>query len=219
MEEILNTSASCQYILFSYPVYFLIAYLVGSIPFGLLLTKLFRTGDIRKIGSGNIGATNVLRTGNKALALATLILDAAKVAVLFVVFKFLGQCDASIPQYILLLMGLFGILGHCYPAWLKFKGGKGVATTLGVLLAAVPWAGLVACVTWGIVAGFFRISSLAALVAIAVVPIATLLIYGPMPAVVTILIALLVFWRHKENIQRLLKGEEPKIGQKKEEQK
>ena len=182
----------------------LLAYLVGSIPFGLILTKLFSKQDIRGIGSGNIGATNVLRTGNKLLAAATLILDGLKGALAILVLPLFLDFGAA-P----IAIGLFAILGHCFPVWLKFKGGKGVATTLGVLLAAVPWAGVVACVTWGIVAGLFRISSLSALVAVAVAPLATFLIYGAAPAVVTILIALLVFWRHKENIQRLLKGEEP----------
>lgn len=218
-------------------VYLFFGYFYGSIPFGFILGKLFGIDDIRKVGSGNIGATNALRTGKKTYAFLTLLLDGAKGGFLIYLIFYLNMTElifvetmntgfpstgygGSPLDYIrALIFGLGAIIGHCFPVWLKFKGGKGVATTLGVLLAAVPWAGVVACVTWGIVAGFFRISSLSALVAVGIVPIATFLIYGAAPAVVTILIALLVFWRHKENIQRLLKGEEPKIGQKKEEQK
>ncbi|MCB1651299.1 MAG: glycerol-3-phosphate 1-O-acyltransferase PlsY [Alphaproteobacteria bacterium] len=201
-------------------LYTIAAYLIGSIPFGLLLSKIFGYGDIRKIGSGNIGATNVLRTGNKKLAFITLLLDASKAAV-FLLFLQMESTPHSSGAYdptihvILLLLGFVAILGHCYPVWLKFKGGKGVATALGVLLAAVPMAGLVAVTTWGIVAGFFRYSSLAALSALAITPLATFLIYGGAPALITLLIAALVFWRHKDNIKRLMKGEEPKIRQKK----
>lgn len=195
-----------------------IGYIFGSFPFGFALAALFGYGDIRKIGSGNIGATNVLRTGNKLLAALTLILDSSKGAIAIILWTGILAADfdfsASDKVISSLTIGVGAIIGHCFPVWLKFKGGKGVATTLGVLLAAVPWAGVVACVTWGVVAGFFRISSLSALVAVGVVPIATFLIYGAVPAIVTILIALLVFWRHKENIHRLLKGEEPKIGAK-----
>ncbi len=182
----------------------LIAYLIGSIPFGLLLTKIFVKKDLREIGSGNIGATNVLRTGHKGLALATLLLDAAKgVAAILL----LGGN---------LYVGLAAIIGHCFPVWLKFKGGKGVATTFGVLVIALPWVAFVAASTWGMMLGFFRISSLAALSAAAIVPLAALLLYGAVPALITLLIAALVIWRHKENIQRLLAGTEPKIGDKKE---
>ncbi|MCB1562617.1 MAG: glycerol-3-phosphate 1-O-acyltransferase PlsY [Alphaproteobacteria bacterium] len=200
-------------------VLFIVGYLVGSVPFGLILARLFGYGDIRKIGSGNIGATNVLRTGNKALAAATLILDAGKGAIPIFLLAFFVIQDTPDPavsedfyNVMALSFGFGAILGHCFPVWLKFKGGKGVATTLGVLLVATPWAGFVAVCTWGIVAGFFRISSLAALCAVAIAPLAAFLIYGPMPGIITILIALLVFWRHKGNIDRLLKGEEPKIG-------
>lgn len=186
---------------------FVLAYLIGSIPFGLILTKIFMQKDIRSIGSGNIGATNVLRTGNKLLAFFTLLLDAIKGVVAILLLSIMLPFGAA-P----IAIGLFAILGHCFPVWLKFKGGKGVASALGVFLVAVPFSGLVACAVWGIVAGFFRISSLAALAAMAIVPLATFLIYGASPAVVTIVIALLIFWRHKDNIQRLVKGEEPKIG-------
>ena len=199
-------------------ILFVIGYLVGSIPFGLILAKLAGYGDIRKIGSGNIGATNVLRTGNKTLALFTLLLDSAK-AGLFVflltsslVLDFDYFFHAPIKHAAALTIGLGGIIGHCYPVWLKFKGGKGVATMFGVLLAATPWTGFIAAVTWGIVAGFTRYSSLSALCAVAIAPIVTLIYYGVMPAVITVLITALVFWRHKENIQRLRDGSESKIG-------
>lgn len=184
----------------------IISYLIGSIPFGLILSRLSGFGDIREIGSGNIGATNVLRTGNKGLAFATLMLDGMKGAFAIAMLSMLAPA---------LLVGLFAILGHCFPVWLKFKGGKGVATTFGVLLVATPWAGLIAAVTWGIVAGFTRISSLSALSAAAIAPAVTLIYYGLTPAAITLLITVLVFWRHKENIQRLMKGEESKIGSKK----
>lgn len=201
------------------------SYIIGSIPFGLLITKAFGHGDIRKIGSGNIGTTNVLRTGNKKLAALTLFFDATKGAFPFFLLLFL------LPVYILpenciaemasreyrfiteaLLCGLFAILGHCFPIWLKFKGGKGVATALGALLAAVPYAGLAACATWLITAKITKISSLSALVAVAVAPVVTLILYGTAPAMICALITLLVWIRHKDNIKRLLKGEEPKIG-------
>lgn len=188
---------------------FLAAYIIGSIPFGFMLTKLFSKQDIREIGSGNIGATNVLRTGNKLLALLTLLFDASKGA-LAIFFLPLVLPYGATP----IAIGLLAIIGHCFPIWLKFKGGKGVATTLGVLLAAVPFAGLAACGVWLAAAFAFKISSLAALIAIGSAPIVVFFIYGGAPAVVCALIAALVFWRHKENIQRLLKGTEPKIGAK-----
>jgi len=217
MLELCSTdNAWCYLFLVSLWPYILSAYLMGSIPFGLLLSKLFGKGDIREIGSGNIGATNVLRTGSKGLALATLLLDFAKSIVPIIVFYQINKIDT--PHDIAVLIGLFAILGHCFPIWLKFKGGKGVATTFGVLFAAVPWAGFLAAVTWGIVAGFSRYSSLAALSAVALTPLFTFIYYGPAPAIITVLIGLLVFWRHKENIQRLMAGTESKIGSKKKDQ-
>ncbi|MCB1721700.1 MAG: glycerol-3-phosphate 1-O-acyltransferase PlsY [Alphaproteobacteria bacterium] len=199
-------------------IFFLIAlnpivlgYFIGSIPFGLLLTRLSGLGDIRNIGSGNIGATNVLRTGNKFLALLTLLLDAGKGAALIAAIYFY-QGTASFATLPVMLSGCGAILGHCFPVWLKFKGGKGVATTFGVLFAAVPWTGFIAAVTWGIVAGFSRYSSLSALSAVAIAPLVTFIYYGPMPAGITVLIAALVIWRHKDNIKRLMAGTEPKIG-------
>ena len=194
-------------------------YLIGSIPFGLILTKLFLKKDVREIGSGNIGATNVLRTGNKTLAAITLLLDLLKGVLAVYVYLgtgeyFFGENFDPFP----ISAGLFAILGHCFPIWLKFKGGKGVATTFGVLFVAVPWAGFLAAVTWGIVAGFARYSSLAALSAIAMTPLFSFIYYGIGPTIFTAMIALLVFWRHKENIQRLMAGTESKIGSKKKDQ-
>ncbi len=198
-------------------------YLIGSIPFGLILTKLFTKQDIREIGSGNIGATNVLRTGNKKLAIATLVLDILKGAIpiyILVTFTLEANSGGPLPDNYPLIIGLFSglliIMGHCFPIWLKFKGGKGVATSLGVLLAAVPYAGLAALVAWIISALIFRISSLAALIAALVAPIAAFFIYGLEIAAWTALITLLIFIRHEDNIKRIIAGTEPKIGNKKE---
>lgn len=202
-----------------FPLY-IIAYLIGSIPFGFLLVKIRGLGDIRNLGSGNIGATNVLRTGNKSLAFMTLIFDGGKGAFAIWLFRPLSEGNSLSLSYfplLAILVGLFAILGHCFPVWLKFKGGKGVATAFGVLIAAVPWVAFVAACTWGIVAGFFRISSLAALCATAIAPIAALILYGPMPAGIVLLISALIIWRHHANIKRLMAGEEPKIGGKKKE--
>lgn len=191
----------------------IIPYLIGSIPFGLILTKLFAKQDIRDIGSGNIGATNVLRSGSKVLAFFTLLLDVLKAP--FALLANNGFRGSYYDEpFFGLLAGIFVIIGHCFPVWLKFKGGKGVATALGVLLAAVPVAGLAACGVWLASAFLFKISSLAALIAIGSAPIVTFFIYGGPPAGVCLLIALLVFWRHKENILRLKAGTEPKIGAK-----
>lgn len=209
--------------------FYLIPYLIGSIPFGLIIPKLLGYGDIRKIGSGNVGATNVLRTGNKPMALAVLLLDAAKGA--FLIIYLMGLHNFTIPNFsapdplfapnlghfLSLLIGLFAVFGHCFPIWLKFKGGKGVATALGVLLAAVPIVGFAACATWLIAAKITKISSLSALIAFAIAPIVTLLIYGSSPAAICFLISALVWVRHKANISRILKGEEPKIGANKKE--
>jgi glycerol-3-phosphate acyltransferase PlsY len=185
-------------------------YLLGSIPFGLLLTRAAGLGDIRNIGSGNIGATNVLRTGNKKLALATLLLDGAKgaVAVLLARWFFL---DPSLP----VIAGGAAFLGHIFPVWLKFKGGKGVATALGTWLALAWPIGLLACLTWLIIAVVFRYSSLSALVAVALAPVYAIWLGTPAMIGFGIGVAILCWIRHHENIRRLLKGEEPKIGKKK----
>lgn len=192
----------------------LFGYLVGSIPFGLILTKMAGYGDIRKIGSGNIGATNVLRTGNKKLALLTVLLDASKAGVAALVAKaVVGDAYAVTAS---LTAGAFGVLGHNFPVWLRFKGGKGVASTFGFILATCWPVALMALAVWLIMAFAFKYSSLSALTAAAMVPVfafffAPSLEYG---ATYTV-IALLVIARHHANIKRLLKGEESKIKLKK----
>lgn len=186
-----------------------LGYLLGSIPFGLVITKLAGLGDIRDIGSGNIGATNVLRTGRKDLALATVILDSGKGAAAVLIASHWGlQAEMG--------AALGSVLGHLFPVWLKFKGGKGVATTLGVLLAFVPLAGFASCLTWAITAAVTRISSLSALMAMLVAPVATAFIYTPKWSYLIGTIAILVWYKHKENIKRILNGTEPKIGKKKQ---
>jgi glycerol-3-phosphate acyltransferase PlsY len=192
-------------------------YLLGSVPFGLVLTRLAGLGDIRNIGSGNIGATNVLRTGRKGLAAATLILDGGKGAVAVLVAGMWGQEMA-------LAAGYGAILGHLFPVWLRFKGGKGVATKLGILLA-ISWPiGIAACLTWLLVAAVFRYSSLSALVAAALAPIYAWLLpllWGstgdPQLVWFSALLAALIWFQHRANIRRLLSGEEPKIGKRKAE--
>ena len=181
-------------------------YVLGSIPFGLVLTRLAGLGDIRKVGSGNIGATNVLRTGNKALALATLLLDGGKGAIAYFIFAWAVGPDAA------LLAGVAAVVGHNFPVWLGFKGGKGVATTLGLLLAAAWPVGVGACLTWLAVAVLFRFSSLAALVALGIAPLYAFYMGNDRLAWAALLLAVLSFVRHHANIRRLLKGEEPRIG-------
>jgi glycerol-3-phosphate acyltransferase PlsY len=180
------------------------AYLLGSIPFGLVLTRLSGTGDLRKIGSGNIGATNVLRTGRKGLAAATLILDGGKGAVAVLIAGRFGEDPA-------LLAAGFAVLGHLFPVWLRFNGGKGVATTLGVLLALVPAVGIIACLVWIATALLFRYSSLAALVAIGTAPAVAWILADRETAMVALYLAVMVFLRHHENIGRLIRGQETRI--------
>jgi|MDSW01.2.fsa_nt_gb acyl phosphate:glycerol-3-phosphate acyltransferase len=197
----------------------LIGYLFGSIPFGLILTKLAGLGDIRAIGSGNIGATNVLRTGNKLLAFLTLLLDGGKgaAAILlgtYIITHFYQDIDFYQVVWIPLLLGFSAIIGHCYPVWLKFKGGKGVATALGTLLMLNFTVGALACLTWLLVAVISRYSSLSALVAIALTPLTSYFFDSIEMVLVCVVIAALVFYKHRANIQRLSKGEEPKIGKK-----
>jgi len=186
----------------------LLGYLLGSIPFGLLLTKVAGLGDIRSIGSGNIGATNVLRTGRKDLALATLLLDGGKGAVAVLLARLVSE-DLTV------IAGGAAILGHLFPVWLKFKGGKGVATTLGTLIAVNWMVGLGACIVWLVMAVLFRYSSLSALTAVASAPFIALWVGTHPQAWLAAFAAVLVWIRHHENIRRLLKGEEPKIGKKK----
>lgn len=187
-------------------------YLLGSIPFGLLLTRMAGLGDIREIGSGNIGATNVLRTGRRDIALATLLLDAGKAAAALAIARYLRGDEAGF------VAGGAAFLGHCYPIWLKFKGGKGVATFFGVLFAGIWPVGLIAGATWLITAFASRFSSLGALAASAVAPIAAFFLNQGWWAVGFCAgLAVLIYWRHRANIARLLRGEEPKIGQKKKE--
>ena len=180
-------------------------YLIGSIPFGLLLTKAAGLGDIRQVGSGNIGATNVLRTGRKGLAAATLILDGLKGAVAVLLARqFLGDQDV--------VVGTAAVLGHLFPVWLGFRGGKGVATGLGVLLAAAWPVGLACCALWLVAAKLLKMSSAAALAAFAAAPLFALVLSSADHALMALLIAILVFWRHEANIRRLLAGTEPRIG-------
>ena len=193
-------------------------YLLGSIPFGVILTRLATGEDVRSIGSGNIGATNVLRTGRKDLALATLILDAGKGAVAFLIAQALFPGVPAIAA----VAGGAAFLGHLFPVWLGFKGGKGVATFFGLLLAAAWPLGLMAGATWLLVAVLFRMSSLAALIAAVAAPLLALLplplmglpASGPVLAL-SVATAGLIWLRHHENIARILKGTEPRIGAKK----
>jgi glycerol-3-phosphate acyltransferase PlsY len=185
-----------------------LGYLLGSVPFGVVITRAFGLGDLRKIGSGNIGATNVLRTGNRAAAAATLILDGAKGAVAVLIARTLHAEDAA------QLAGLSAFLGHLFPVWLGFRGGKGVATFLGTLLALAWPVGLAACATWLATALVARISSLSALVAAALAALwAWLLGHGELVALILVLAALVIV-RHHANIARIMAGTEPRIGRK-----
>lgn len=184
-------------------------YLLGSIPFGLVLTRMAGLGDVRSIGSGNIGATNVLRTGRKDLAIATLVLDAGKAGFACLIFTFTISTPAG------LVAGGAAFLGHCFPVWLNFKGGKGVATFLGTLLAAAWPVGLLACATWLGIALVSRMSSLSALVAAAAAPLLALAFGRSDVALLAVFLAALLFWRHSENIARIARGTEPRIGAKK----
>lgn len=210
-------------------------YLLGSIPFGLVIVKMAGMGDIRNVGSGNIGATNVLRTGRKDLAAATLVLDAGKAGLAFFLWFLLSgkhpYSDPAVTDTMLrvtaelgnpsafvlgLVSGAFAFIGHCYPVWLKFTGGKGVATFIGLMLASMWQVGLAFAATWLLIAAIFRMSSLAGLIGATVAPIYVWLFgYGPMAIITFALLAALMYWRHRSNIGRIVAGKEPKIGEKK----
>lgn len=187
----------------------LIGYILGSIPFGVILTRLTGAGDLRQIGSGNIGATNVLRTGRKGLAAATLLLDMLKGAGAVCLVGYLFGDDLK------LLAGLGAFVGHCWPVWLKFKGGKGVATLMGIVTALSWQVGLIYALVWIGVLALSRISSLAGMAAALSAPVASFF-FGRFSMVPMALgLALLVIWKHRDNIGRLLRGEEPKVGRSK----
>ena len=193
-----------------YPVAAAAGYVLGSIPFGLVLTRLTGGADPRRTGSGNIGATNVLRTGSRPLAAATLVLDAGKGAAAVLLLTLVDGTTG-------LLAGFFAVIGHNFPVWLKFKAGKGVATTLGLLLAVAWPVGLLSCATWLAVAALFKYSSLAALVALVLSPLfMSLVAVGP-PVHMATALAVLAVIRHLANIQRLISGKEPKISAEKTE--
>ncbi|HET6609638.1 MAG TPA: glycerol-3-phosphate 1-O-acyltransferase PlsY [Rhodopila sp.] len=186
-----------------------LGYLLGSIPFGLLLTKAAGLGDIRSIGSGSIGATNVLRTGKKWLAGGTVVLDALKgVAAVLIAREYAGESVA-------LLAGLAAVLGHLFPVWLRFKGGKGVATGLAVLLTTAWPVGVTACVVWLVAFAITRISSVGGLAAFASAPLAAVVIGNLGAFKLSLTIAVLVYVRHQANIRRLLAGQEPRVGRRK----
>lgn len=192
----------------------LVGYLLGSIPFGLLLTKAAGLGDIRNVGSGNIGATNVLRTGHKGLAAATLLLDALKGTAAVLIAERLIGVSAGFAILCGLLGGLGAFLGHIFPVWLGFKGGKGVATYIGVLVGLTWKLALLFCAVWLLTAWVTRYSSLSALVASVVVPAAAFALASPDVALLGGMLSVLLIWKHSANITRLLAGTEPRIGAK-----
>lgn len=185
-----------------------IGYLLGSIPYGMILARLMGLGNLREIGSGNIGATNVLRTGNKTAAALTLLLDAAKGALAVLLARVFAGEDAA------QLAALAAMLGHCYPVWLGFRGGKGVATFLGLMLALAWPVGLACCVAWLIGAGATRISSMGALAAASSSTFLLVIMGYGYILLLGIALTIIVFWRHRANIHRIRAGVEPKIGQK-----
>lgn len=186
----------------------IIGYLLGSIPFGMVVARVMNLGNLREIGSGNIGATNVLRTGNKSAAALTLILDAAKGAVALLLARYLAGEDAA------QLAAVMAMVGHCFPVWLKFNGGKGVATFLGIMLAYSLPIGAACCAAWLIGAFGWRISSMGALVSAAASTFFLVFMGAGTALVMGVFLTLLIFFRHRENIQRIRAGTEPKIGKK-----
>jgi len=211
--------------------YILFGYLFGTIPFGLIICAIFGYGDIRKIGSGNIGATNVLRTGNKLLAALTLILDSAKGVCAFIMVYVLAKmlpscaminCIDTLPvqqesqvAFAATIAAFSAALGHMFPIWLKFRGGKGVATAFGAMIAATPITAAISALVWLMSVLATKISSLAALSAALVAPVVSWVFYGDEVAIITSIISLLVWIRHKDNIMRITSGRESKSGEKK----
>jgi len=198
--------------IFSQSLSVLFSYLLGAIPFGLLFTKLFSNIDVRTVGSGNIGATNVLRAAGKKAAILTLLADILKGFLPVLIVHLLINNDVTT-----VLTGAAAILGHNFPVYLRFKGGKGVATSLGVVLAISPWIGLVSLLAWGVAAFLWKYSSLSALVAFACYPLLTFFTAKPdskPQEALSIFIFGMIYYRHRENIKRLIAGTEPKIGKK-----
>ncbi len=192
--------------LFALLIWAILGYLFGSIPFGVLIARVMGLGNLRDIGSGNIGATNVLRTGNKKVAAGVLLADLLKGAIAALIARAMAGEDAA------QVAGLMALIGHCYPIWLKFKGGKGVAVFLGILLAINFWAGLATCLTWLVTAVAVRISSASALVASLLAPVWLYLIDTKSGVLMAAMLAVLIWVKHLENIKRIIKGTEPKIG-------
>ena len=195
---------------------FIFGYFLGSIPFGLILTKISGLGDIRKIGSGNIGATNVLRTGNKKIALFTLLLDGGKGAVaiylITIILSKVFDNNFNMVEFYQCTVAISAVVGHCFPIWLRFKGGKGVATGFGVILSLNLYIGIVALLIWVLIAKVFKISSMSALIAYFLIPI--LMFYYETEIIYflgSLLISLVCFVQHRENIKRLINRSEPKI--------
>lgn len=186
----------------------LIGYGLGSVPFGMVIAKAMGLGNLRQIGSGNIGATNVLRTGSKTAAFLTLVLDGGKGAIAVLLARLLAPEDA------VQVAGFAAFIGHCYPVWLKFKGGKGVATFLGLWLALAWPVGVACCLTWLVTAVISRISSLSALFAAAMSTVWVVFLTDGSALLMGILLTLLVYWRHRENLARIKAGTEPRIGKK-----
>ena len=181
-------------------------YLAGSIPFGIIISKILGLGDLRKVGSGNIGATNVLRTGNKVAAFLTLLFDFSKgICAVLITRQFLGEDAVQLSAF-------SALVGHCFPIWLRFSGGKGVATFLGAIIALSFITGIICCFVWLFVAVLRRISSLASLTSAATAPIAAMFLGQPNTIILLMLLVGVVFFRHKQNINRITKGVEPRIG-------
>ena len=181
-------------------------YLAGSIPFGVLISKILGLGDLRKVGSGNIGATNVLRTGNKLAAFLTLLFDFSKgICAVLIVRQYFGEDAVQVSAF-------SALAGHCFPIWLKFRGGKGVATFLGATIALSFIIGIICCFVWLFVAVVRKMSSLASLTSSASAPIAAIFLNHPNTILLLVLLMSIVFFRHKQNIDRIIKGVEPKIG-------